>query len=263
MNRLPATVLTVLLSTGCAAVAQTTLPSPAPGTATAPSDVSTDTVLDWLNAVGRDLKDFTADVRLLTIDNDLGNTIGRTGQVFYRAAPGGRDAKIRVAFTEREEGPRVYDERIEYVLSGGYLTERNYDSKVQVKRQVLKPGEQIDLLKLGEGPFPLPIGQDKADVAKMFDVTLVPSLKDDPADTIRLALKPKQDSEYARKFAELGVAVDRRSHMPRRIDAVDANGSTTRTTFLDHVKLNAGLADDTFTLEDVQGWRDETKAYRE
>ena len=29
---------------------------------------------------------------------------------------------------------------------------------------MLKPGEKLNLLKLGEGPFPLPIGQKKEDV---------------------------------------------------------------------------------------------------
>jgi len=278
MNHVPVIALTVALSAGCVA-AQQSPPAPAdaaqqsplapagaaqPSPATdGPTDVSSDVVLDWLDAVGRDLKDFTADVRLLTIDDALGNQIGRNGKVFYQAGPGGRDAKIRVSFAEREEGRRVFDERIEYALSDGWLVERNYDSKVQTRRQVLRPGEQVDLLKLGEGPFPLPIGQDKADVKKVFDVTVAPSQRTDPPGTVRLTLKPKADSPYARKFEEIGVAVDRQSHMPRRIDAVDANGNNTRTTYLDNVKVNAGLGEADFTLEPVQGWSERTEEFRE
>jgi outer membrane lipoprotein-sorting protein len=232
------------------------------GAAPAP-DVSADVVLDWLHEVGRGLKDFTADVKLLTIDNDLGNEIGRNGKVFYRAGPDGRDAKIRVSFADREEGRRLYDERVDYALADGWLVERNYASKVQTRRQVMKPGEQVNLLRLGEGPFPLPIGQDKAEVKKLFDVTVVPPQKGDPPDTIRLKLKPRPDSPYARKFEEIGVAVDRQQHMPRRIDAVDPNGVSTRTTHLNNVKVNPGMADDAFKLEPIEGWNERTEEFRE
>ena len=34
-----------------------------------------------------------------------------------------------------------------------------------------RPGEKVNLLKLGEGPFPLPIGQPKEDVHREFIVT--------------------------------------------------------------------------------------------
>jgi hypothetical protein len=47
---------------------------------------------------------------------------------------------------------------------------------------VLRPGEKVNLLKLGEGPFPLPIGQKRDDVKRQFDVTLAkPEKGVDPA----------------------------------------------------------------------------------
>ena len=45
------------------------------------------------------------------------------------------------------------------------------------------------VLELGEGPFPLPIGQAKEDVKKMFDVEIIPAAEGDPAGTIRNSLK--------------------------------------------------------------------------
>jgi hypothetical protein len=39
---------------------------------------------------------------------------------------------------------------------------------------VVPPGQKFDPLKIGEGPFPLPIGQKAADITKRFEVELLP-----------------------------------------------------------------------------------------
>ena len=44
-------------------------------------------------------------------------------------------------------------EKTEYLLDGQWLIDRNYRAKNEVKREVLKRGQKMDLFKLGEGPF--------------------------------------------------------------------------------------------------------------
>ena len=43
----------------------------------------------------------------------------------------------------------------------------------------------MNLLELGEGPFPLPIGQSRQDVEKQFKVTKVAAVKDISAKTLQ------------------------------------------------------------------------------
>lgn len=260
------TLGTTLALTGCAA-AQPASPATMPTTpvvttieaTAAPGDV--DAALNRLETVGKSLKDFTADATLKTVDNTSGSETARSGKVLYQARDG--DARIRVSFDTYDKGDRQYDEQIEYVLQGGVLIDRNYPNKVEVRRQVLKPGEKINLLKLGEGPFPLPIGQDKAEVHKLFDVTLIALQSGDPKNTTHLKLVPKPESQFASKFAAIDVWVDNTTNFPVRIDAEDSNETNVRQTRLDNVKMNTSLKDADFTLPPVEGWNVRTEEYAE
>jgi hypothetical protein len=137
-----------------------------------------DEVLDALDARGKNLRDFSASVRLSSVDNSIGSATAQTGKVFYQRNPGG-DARIRVTFDKFDDGNKVMPQNHQYTLDAGWLVERNYDKKQEIRRQVLKPGEKMDPLKLGEGPFPLPIGQKKEDVKKLFDVARITPAQDD------------------------------------------------------------------------------------
>src|SRR5262249_5709015 len=129
--------------------------------------------------------------------------------------------------------------------------DRTYRTSTQVTRHVLKPGEKMNLLKLGEGPFPLPIGQKKEDVHAMFEVTKVDSKKDDPADTVRIELIPKSGTRFESKFKTIDVCVGTKDNMPRRIETLDKNETTIRTTDLSDVYVNPGLGDADFTLPKI------------
>ena len=62
-------------------------------------DASLDTVLDALNARGKDLKDFSADVALHTADNRTGEDSAQIGKVVYDAANG--NSRIKVSFDKK------------------------------------------------------------------------------------------------------------------------------------------------------------------
>ena len=221
-------------------------------------DASLDTVLDALNARGKDLKDFSADVALHTADNRTGEDSAQIGKVVYDAANG--NSRIKVSFdkkeTEAADGKRMSQkQRLDYVLEGGWLTDRDYQKKLEVRRQVLRPDQKMNLLKLGEGPFPLPIGQDKDEVKKQFDASKIPPAADDPKGTLHVKLVPKSGTQFEKRFRQIDVFVDPKSSMPARIDTVEKAG-TTRSTELTNLKLNAGVKPDDFTLPNIdsEGW---------
>ena len=281
MKRSLVVCLLMLVALGCAsdASAQDAAPSAPPkrppaeagsparadGAPAAPTGVSIDEVLDALDRQGDELKDFTADVALTETDELTKDAFTRSGTARFQKKPDG-DARILVTFDKRKTDDRSVDERIEFLLEDGWLTERNYRKKSNVRRQVLKPGEKINLLKLGEGPFPLPIGQDKEDVKRMFAVEVIPAAPDDPAGTIHGRLKPKPDTQFERKFGAIEVWVDPKAQMPRRIETVDRNESTRQTTDLENVRTNVGLTDKDFTLPPAlakDGWKLLDEPYQE
>jgi hypothetical protein len=246
--RLPSAIVAMLLTAGCALAAE---PSPQSTQAVLTNACTVDQILDALDAVGRNLKSFTADVTLKDEDVTLANETTRRGKVLFQERGDGQ-ARLRVIFDKRETAKRSFDERVEYLLQDGWLTDRTYDPKrIEVKRQVLRPGEKINLLKLGEGPFPLPIGQKKETVHEQFDVKKPAPAKDDPAGTVHVQLAPKPDTRFARKFDTIDVYVDAKTHLPVRIDT--AQGETVRTTDLKNFTINPNppLTDADFALPKI------------
>ncbi len=246
MHQLPAWIAIWMFCVHCAA-AQTPPVEPL----SADSDINQ--TLDALDRVGRELKNFTAEVSLTEQDVTLGtDPETRTGRVYFDNGTAG-EPRLRVVFEEKEANGIIRDERIEYLLAEGWLTDRNYRKKIEVRRQVLRPGEKMDVLKLGEGPFPLPIGQSRADVLRLFEVKKMETTEDEPKETVHLQLVPRPGTDLARKFASMDIWVDFQSHMPIRIDALDANQGALRQTELKNVTLNGGLDDADFTLPTPAG----------
>ncbi|MGD1276375.1 MAG: hypothetical protein ABR964_04025 [Tepidisphaeraceae bacterium] len=252
-------VILACLTVGCMAAAQ---PATQPAALTATSGI--DQILDALDARGHNLQDFTAVVRLSDTDNSTGDSAATDGKVLFQRKGDG-DARIRVAFNKKERGDQIFDVDHQYTLDDGWLVERDYQAKKEIRNQVLKPGQKMDLLKLGEGPFPLPIGQKKEDVKNLFDVGKIEPAKDDPTDTVHVRLTPRPQTQYARKFKTVDLWVDLASAMPRRIQTLDANETTIKTTDLSEVKINVGLADADFAQPALpnSGWDQIVQPYEQ
>src|SRR2546423_657589 len=239
----------LLIAVGCArADAQTPA---APNAAALSQSSNIDQILDVLDARGKNLNDFTAKVSKTDTDSNTGDELKLSGTIKMQRLPGD-DARLRVIFDrkQRNDKPPTGD-RQEYLLAKGMLTDRDYGQKVEVQRQVLKPGQKMNLLKLGEGPFPLPLGQDKADVHRMFEVKKIDPGKDDPPGTIHAQLKPRPGTQFEPKFATIDFWVDPATQMPVKIVTEDPNGTTTITTELKEIAVNTGLKDDDVKLDPI------------
>ena len=239
--------------------------APAARPAAASSDAAVDRTLDALDARGRTLNQFVADVTLTETDEVTAIDSQRTGRVWYHKRQG--NDRIRVTFDQKAEGRFTRPDKIEYLLDGGWLVDRDYKRSIEVKRQVLRPGEKVNLLKLGEGPFPLPIGQPKDEVHKEFEVSRGDPALEGPAGTSHVALRPREGTRLARKFAQIDVWVDPKTQMPVRIEALDVNESTRRTTELKNIRVNPepALGDRDFALPkvDENKWELHTEPYED
>ena len=220
-------------------------------------DSSIDQILDALKARGDNLKTFTANVALEEKDPGLGNPSTQSGRVLYDNSRAGKNARIRVTFDQVDEDGKIRKEKHEYLLDGEWLTERSFRENSQIRRQVLAPGEKMNLLKLGEGPFPLPIGQPKEEVQKQFEVQKIVPAKDDPPGTVHIRLTPKPDTRFAKQFKKIDVWVDLKTHFTNRIDVIDPNGIAAKSTKLTDIKVNEPIKDDDFKLEpiDAKQWK--------
>jgi hypothetical protein len=270
MNRFNAALMTAILvaATGSFARGQAPVVNPTgaqANPAAAQGDASVDAVLDALDARGRSMNQFVADVTLA--ENDEATQAGseRSGRVWYHKRQG--NDRIRVTFDQKIEGRFSKPDKIEYLLDGGWLVDRDYKRAIEVKRQVLRPGEKINLLKLGEGPFPLPIGQPKEDVHREFIVTKGDPAMEGPKGASHIALKPREGTRLAKKFAQIDVWVEPQTQMPVRIEALDANETTRRTTELRNIKVNPEppLGDQDFALPkvDESKWELHTEPYQD
>jgi hypothetical protein len=254
--RITVTFIGVLLAVavGCThaqpAPATTASATAAPQDKTLSTDSPVDDVLDALDARGKQLQDFTANVTLTDTDVATGNDSTLAGRMWMQRLSGD-DARLRVVFDNKTVNGATKPDKSEYKLDQGWLIDRSYPDHREIRRQVLKPGQKMNLLKLGEGPFPLPLGQDKADVHKMFEVSKLPPKADDPPGTIHARLTPKPGTQFETKFKTIDFWVDPASRMPTRIQTVDPNETTTRTTELKEIRVNAGLADKDFDLPAV------------
>jgi len=252
-------ILAIALAAGCAHAQPSSAPaSPAPAPTSPGSsesklltaDSSVDEILDALDQRGKQLEDFTADVDLTDTDVATGNDSKLIGQMkLQRLADG--DSRIRVVFDKKVVNDKTKPDKSEYMLSRGWLIDRSYPDRREVRRQVLQPGQKMNLLKLGEGPFPLPLGQDKADVHKMFEVSKLATGKDDPPGTIRARLVPKRGTQFEPKFKQIDVCIDPQSRMPVKIETIDPNGVMTRTTELKNIRVNTKLSDADFQLPPI------------
>jgi len=245
--------LVLFLALSCAAVRAEDKPLTA--------DSSVDEILDALHDRGQSLRDFKANVKLADTDQGSGDTTTRLGQVIYQKKPEA-DARLRVTFTQLQQGNTATAKKQEYLIDKGWLVDRDYHKSHETRYQLTRPGEKLDLFQLGKGPFPLPLGQTKESVHEAFDVSKVAPAKDDPGNSVHLLLKPKAGTKLARKFQTIDVWVDMKSRMPVRISTLDANGGTQSTTDLEVTSINGGLNDADFTLPEVDGsWNRHDEPY--
>jgi outer membrane lipoprotein-sorting protein len=264
MSRLTAFALSSLLLMACtpargqqdAEPASATRPA-SPGALTDQSTI--DEVLTAMQDAGKDLQSLKARILLIDIDNQTGSETKRpgsfalqrqAGQVLFRATLDG-------VLVQNDQGIR--EERIEYLLRDGVLIDRNYKKKTEARRKLPPQEGNRDLLKLGEGPFPLPIGQDVQDVHAQFQVTAVDPADEDQnelgiepaAGTRRLRLTPLAGSALFDEFQWIEIDVKLEDGMPAKVITLDKQGGTARVTEFRTIEVNPTLPADTFDLEAI------------
>ena len=266
---------------GCAAgrsalappdVPPATAPAPVPidgDPVPAPAEAADDPAADLLTVIeesGRTLAGFTAAIYYETEDALLGQKVIRQGSILFRRDPdtGNKSFAILFDFTIVNRRKDRHPKHI--IFRDGWLVEIDHENRQFVKRQVVAPGEDIDPLRLGEGPIPLPIDQTRESVLSRFVVSLIDLPEDGPlarlrggADVDGLHLVPKAGAPVAKDFASVDLFFDRETRLPAGVTVIKPNGDR-KTARLTDLRRNPPFDAEDLAKLDIaeprgEGWR--------
>lgn len=196
----------------------TTQPATQPVAGEKPSsgDPVVDDILDRLETKGQAIKGLASQLtyRYVVVEPIEQEQVKEGELLFARAEP---NSKFLIHFTKLT-ADGIPTPRGEYFLfDGEWLTERNDKARTIIRRQIVRPGERVDPFKLGQGPFPLPFGQKRADILSNFKVTLAPFELGDPRNTQHLHCVPRPHTELAQKYTRVEIYVDKSLELPVRV----------------------------------------------
>lgn len=231
-----------------------------PPAATQPAlDPQVDRILTRLET--REVHDLRARVSwklkyVLDLDEDAVTKQGRIWYQQQKPVP-----KFLVHFDRKITANRLHklDER--HMFDGRWYVELNSETKTLVRREIRRAGDPANPYKLGEGPFPVPFGQKKADILKEFSVALVPPAPDDPPETDHLRLVPRPGSQTGRDYQAVDVWIARggRFHgLPVKVHTAKKDGTGKVNSYLtitfDEIRLNEGFSGGVFELRAPPGY---------
>lgn len=232
------------------------------------------------------------------LDSDFGPLEGgekqrREGTLYFStgAKPAGEEGAaqraFRVDFTRLllpsgEEGKWVLrEEPKSYIFDGRVLLELDAAQKFALVRHVAGPEEEVDPLAIGEGPFPIPIGQKKDEILKRFEAELLgpeagldlgEGMKVPPAlaGTVQLLLVPRPNAPEAEDFAEVRIWYrrddadgDGEADFLLPVKARTVNGDKSMSDVnLANVEVNADLKEGLFDTAPPPGWEVEEQDLR-
>jgi len=186
----------------------------------------------------------------------------KLGTIWYKEAD--PVAVFRVHFDESVFGRRKQKIDEQHLFDGLWYVELQSQTKSVTRREIRKADDKRNPYKLGEGPFPLPFGQTKADILREFEVELVSAAEGDPEDATHLLLTPRPGTQTGERYKRVEFWVLKSgplNGLPIKVVAGKTDGtgkvnSLLEITFSD-VELNAGLSSALFRIQTPPGF-DET-----
>lgn len=262
-------------------------PAPDPLPAVAPDILpSLDSVLTKLETADKDLTSLTAAIRLIKRFSAItgGGMEVRYGILKFtsepdknpRAAANGGKPKRRFAVeidTLIIDG-RARDDKKSFIFDGRDLLEIMPQQKTYVLRHIVGPDQQKDPLRIGEGPFPIPVGQRKDDLITRFALNVVPPLDSAPDspnlrrilfNCVQLKLVPKDGTDQAKAFTEIRLWYRASDMLPLFALTQNTDGSSNEV-FLDDIVKNPPIPDSAFNTtppKKTEGWTGEEQDLRD
>jgi hypothetical protein len=242
-------------------------------------DPKVDDALDKIEAADKTLLNLTAPIRLIRRFPAIqgGGEHTRFGTIFYhvQAGPVGQPPlrKFALKFETLDvrgaagDQPVRREDKQSFIFDGTWLLETRDADKFFVRRRIVAPGIVKDPVKIGEGPFPLPIGQRKADMLERFVITLTDPLENAPENErlravlstcVQIKLVPKVDTPGARDFREIRLWYRMKDWMPIFAQTINLDDSSAEVFIILSGEWDATPAAATFSTMPPpasEGWR--------
>ncbi len=216
-------------------------------------------LLDRLEKAGREHKTVEATIDYLVEDMLTGDREQRTGWVAFRKGQKDDPDNFRVCFQTLKLGEGGSAKvQVDYAFDGQVLTVAKHRIKQMTRYSVAAPGEKVEAMKLGRGPFPLPFGQTVEDMLAFFKAETRPAGKspaaEEPQDADYLLLTTRLDKRKQTNMDKAEMWIDRKTGLPVRI--VSRENKTKKVTTLNfgEIKTNRELSAETFLLPKPPGW---------
>ncbi|UCG33392.1 MAG: hypothetical protein JSU68_01930 [Phycisphaerales bacterium] len=211
-----------------------------------------DAVLDRLERAGDNVHDIRSSLVFETFNTVLEDRIIKTGLLLYKKQK--PNAMFLVRFDRIHQGGVSSESREWHLFDGRWYTEARQTTRQVIKREIVREGEQINPFELGKGPFPLPFGQKKSELVKLFDIELEPPVAGDPPKTTHLRCEPKVGTEMADKYKILHLFVSDALDLPIRIVAEQTDENIV-TVIFEKLEINPAVAGSEFRLpSDTEDW---------
>jgi len=199
--------------------------------------------------------------KLFAIAGDLQQ---RRGALVYTTDPRQR---FSISFEQELNNDQVHTGERVYIFDGEWLVEKDPAAREFVKTRIVQPGESFDPLRIGEGPFPIPIGQKRDEILERFSAELAPAgagLDDFEAQAnaaessgwIQLHLTPTPLFGEETDLTDVRVWYDRDDLLPRMAKTVNRIGDES-LVYLYSVKKNDETVEAEFSVEtpgDDENW---------
>jgi|GEM_PF-317652 len=229
---------------------------------------TSDQLLDALGQATNGLRDFQASViydRLDAITEDRERRVGRI--VFEQSETATR--RFAIAFDQFiDAAGHASPQSQRFTFADGWLVEFDDTRHQCIERQLVPPGRNLDPLRLGEGPMPLPIGQNSDDVRRRFGVSLAPPpevpLLKKLQNVQGLLLIPRKGSGIEEDFEQVCVWYDLHTLAPVGVVA-RLKGGDTKTVLLRDVVVNGGLDETSKSMLRTtvpEGWQRDVRPWK-
>jgi hypothetical protein len=214
----------------------------------------------------REVRDLKADVKweLTYVIEEDEDADRKLGTIWYKQEQ--PIARFNVHFDRKIVGTtsRKLDEQ--HLFDGRWYVELQSKTKTVTRREIRRPDDRSNPYKLGEGAFPLPFGQKKADILAEFEVRRVPPRKDDPKNTDHLLLVPRPNTKTGESYTTLDFWIARagpHAGLPIKIVAGKKDGTGVVNSYItisfSNVQLNTGLSSAVFKIETPPGYEEITE----
>lgn len=192
----------------------------------------------------------------------------RRGTLYFQNVPSANAQRVRtfaILFEDLQVAERFEKSPQTWIFDGRWLVEMRVNEKQFIKREIARPGEPFDPLKIGEGPMPIPIGQKAEEIERRYFAELLESpragLPEDwnfPAwfdSTWQIVLTPRNPD--ADEFTGIRLWYDKDTLLPRMAITLNRAGDES-IVFLDQIKQNEPLPRNRLSVDEPppnSGWQ--------